>query len=102
MDYVTCNGVSESDSVSIWSENGLPALSSVTLTGLITTGVQPGKILRWKAFVGSGRGPLAYMKKAAGAMRKMIDCPIPLTERNSPLFQEVVGPGPLFWETGVN
>jgi hypothetical protein len=35
----------------------------------INTGVQPGKILRWTAFVGSGRGPLAYMTKAAGVMR---------------------------------
>jgi hypothetical protein len=53
------------------------------LGSIIITGVQPGKILRWTAFVGSGRGPLAYMTEAAGAMRKMmIDCPIPLTERN--------------------
>jgi hypothetical protein len=35
----------------------------------IITGVQPGKILRWTAFVGSGRGPLAHMTKAAGVMR---------------------------------
>jgi hypothetical protein len=35
----------------------------------IITGVQPGKILRWTAFVGSGRGPLAYMTEAAGAVR---------------------------------